>query len=124
MIGEIINLLDEAEKAIKDVGKLKWCSRIEDFSNMMKNKSNAERIIEYAKKTHNQELVLFLAAMAKKDYSAKTFNTFVKEGSPQEINIDSGLREKFTEDNLRQGALGETQRSKCSSCSTPVSSTS
>ena len=38
--------------------------------------------------------------MAKKDHSAKTYNTFVKEGSPQEINIDSSLRGKFKESDL------------------------
>jgi hypothetical protein len=107
MIGEIENLLKEADKAVKEVGQIPLCSSLNDFSALMKNKINGPRIRDYAKRTLNTENLDFLFAMAKKDYSQDTFDTFIKDGSKEEINIDAGLRARFDPKDLRSAPWGK-----------------
>ncbi len=102
MIGEIDLLLNGADDRVKTVGEIKPCSDLNAFARLMKNKINGPRVIEYAKKAYSTENVAFLLAMAKKDYSTKTYDTYVKAGAPSEINIDDKLRTRFSPASLAQ----------------------
>ena len=100
MIGEISELMKQAEAAVKDIAVIKRVSGLAQWAAQMKNKSTGPRITDYAKRTHNDDLLLFLGAMVKKDYSVKAYDTYIKPGSKYEINIDDSLRNKFTPNNL------------------------
>lgn len=106
MINELTNLLDQAENDSKHVGKIERCKTARDVVSLLDSKAG-ERVRDYAKKTLNTDTVLFLEAMAKKDYSAKTFKTFIAEGSKYEVNIDHNLRSKFDEKDLRAAPWDE-----------------
>ncbi|MDE2006033.1 MAG: hypothetical protein KGI51_05645 [Rhodospirillales bacterium] len=107
MIGEIDNMLKQADAAAKKVGQIKHCNNLNDFAALMKNKSLGPRVTAYANRTHNTENVDFLLAMVKQDYSKDTYDTYVKDGAKQEINIDATLRKKFDPNNLRGAPWGQ-----------------
>ncbi len=107
MIGEITGLQKEAETTVEKVGAVKRVGTLAQWAAQMKNKALGARITDYAKRTHNDDLLLFLGTMVKKDYSTKTYDTFVKPGSKYEINIDDTLRSKFDPANLRAAPWGD-----------------
>lgn len=107
MIGEIGNMVDQAETAVTDIAVIKRVGSLAQWTAQMKNKSIGPRVADYAKRTHNDDLLLFLGAMAKKDHSAKAYDTYIKPGSKYEINIDDNLRSQFNPADLGNAPRGK-----------------
>lgn len=107
MVGEINEMVRQAETAVTDIAVIKRVGSLAQWAAQMKNKSTGPRITDYAKRTHNDDLLLFLGAMVKKDYSVKAYDTYVKPGSKYEINIDDTLRSQFVPTDLRNAPWGK-----------------
>jgi hypothetical protein len=103
MVGEIDHLVKKADTAVKKVGLLQTCKNISGVPELLKNKWQAALIMDVVKKNYDDDLLAFLLAMAKKDYSQRTYDTFIKKGSENEINIDGPLRGQFDANNLKAG---------------------
>lgn len=107
MIGEIHELLAQAEKATKKIGVLDHVNSLAEWTKQIKSKSLGPKITTFAKSTHREEIVLFLATMAKRDHSKSTYKTFIDVGGKLQINIDESLREKFNPDDLDDAPWGD-----------------
>ena len=107
MIGEISHLMTEAEKTVAGFGSPPKIDTLSQWVALMKHKIFSPRITECAKKNQCPRILLFLGAMAKKDYSAKTYDTFIKDGARFEINIGSKLRKEFDPNDLDSAPWAE-----------------
>lgn len=107
MVGEIGNMMSEADKVVADIGVPKRVGNVNQWAKQMKDKAIGPRIIEFAKRTYNNDLLLFLGTMAKKDYSVRTYDTFIKTGGKYEMNLDSKLRNQFDPNDLGDAPWGK-----------------
>ena len=103
MMDDLEELIESSQLSIRDAGKIPKVGSLREFSALMKTPA-FDRIEEFAKSKYRTESLDFLVAMLKKDYSAKTFKTFIKDN---DINIPSHIVAKFDEDNLKSAPWDE-----------------
>jgi hypothetical protein len=84
-------------------GREPMVTSIAEWDKEMQDKTRGPLIIAYAKKTHNDDLLKFLSLMKAKKYDKSTYDLYIKDGAPKEVNIDSSLRSKFDPNNLAGG---------------------
>lgn len=110
MMVELFKLVESAETAMKKTGQIADINSLSDFAKLMKTKAG-NRLAEGARKEYNEEALLFLEAMVKKNYFTKTYNDFIAENGKNQVNIPGRLRTEFEtafeKDNLKSAPWAE-----------------
>jgi len=106
MMDDLEELIDASKLSIRDAGKVPTVGSLREFSALMKTPA-FDRVEAFAKSKYRTEALDFLIAMLKKDYSVKTFRTFIKDN---DVNIAQSIVAKFDEDDLKNAPWDEATR--------------
>ena len=74
---------------------MKPVGNLNEWNKAMTDKEVGKKIIDYSKKSHNDEILKFLSLMKAGKKDASTYNLYIKKGSKYEINISGKLHEQF-----------------------------
>ena len=99
---DIDDLLAAAATQAVEACRIARCANLAAFIALIQSKGTGERVREYMKKTHNEDMLAFLLTMAKRDYSNKTYQTFFAPNAKFELNLSSNLSGQFDPNNLGQ----------------------